>query len=111
MDGRPTAVAIVTILLACLQNVTPEDTNKNNNNNNHHHDNNNNKNNNNNNNSSNNNNNNNNNNNHNNNKLLKCAKELSDGCSAPSLFKSNKYVRIFEPACIRHDVCYECVSI
>ena len=42
---------------------------------------------------------------------LSCAKELSDGCSAPSLFRSNKYVKIFEPACIRHDVCYECVSI
>ena len=39
-----------------------------------------------------------------------CVKDMSDGCSAPSLFKSNRYVRIFEPACIRHDVCYGCVS-
>merc|ERR1711962_482100 len=37
-----------------------------------------------------------------------CVKEMTNGCSAPAIFKSNKYVRIFDPACLRHDVCYQC---
>ena len=41
-----------------------------------------------------------------------CA-EFHNGCSVPKLNPSNsikKYGTFFEPACLRHDLCYSCVS-
>ena len=39
-----------------------------------------------------------------------CVKTLTDGCSVP-LGISWPYKKNFMPACLRHDVCYSCVSI
>ena len=39
---------------------------------------------------------------------LSCKLE-SDGCSSP--IKNIPFIKLFTPACLRHDICYRCVSI
>ena len=38
---------------------------------------------------------------------LSCRIE-TDGCSAPA--KNVPFIDVFTPACVRHDICYRCVS-
>jgi hypothetical protein len=33
----------------------------------------------------------------------------TDGCSSP--VKNAPFIHVFTPACVRHDICYRCVSI
>ena len=45
--------------------------------------------------------------------LREDCKEFHNGCSVPKFQPSisiKKYGTFFEPACLRHDLCYSCVS-
>ena len=46
---------------------------------------------------------------------MKQCKDLYDGCSVPGVLQSlsanlKKYHDVFNPACLKHDICYACVS-
>ena len=43
--------------------------------------------------------------------MVPCVKKMSNGCSIPLKIPIPYAYTLFKPACDRHDICYQCVSI